>query len=272
MTTALLGPRHALVRQARELARERKAREETGLAHMEGVRLVEEALAAGVEVCYLLYSPGLADKPRGAALLRAAADRGVPAYAVSPEALERAADTRTPQGVVGVFRPRAWTLADLGPGLVLVLDGLQDPGNLGTAIRTLEAMGGGGAVVAGGVDPYNPKVVRGAMGSLFRLPVVKLPVGEALAGLRAAGRRLYLAEAGGERAPWSVELGRGAAVVVGSEAAGPSPEARRLVPDVLSIPMVGPVESLNAGVAASLLAYEALRQQAGGAVPPGLSR
>lgn len=270
MTSALLGPRHGLVRQARELARDRKVREETGLAHMEGVRLVEEALAAGVEVCYLLHTPDLADRPRGAALLRAAADAGVPLHPVTPEALERAADTRAPQGVVGVFRPRPWRLTDLGPGLVLVLDGLQDPGNLGTAIRSLEAMGGGGAVAAGGVDPYNPKVVRGAMGSLFRLPVVKLAVGEALDGLRAAGRRIYLAEAGGALTPWSVDLSRGAAVVVGSEAAGPSPEARARAEGVISIPMAGPTESLNAGVAASLLAYEAMRQQ--GAPSPNLFR
>lgn len=265
-----LGPKHALVRQARELARERRAREESGLAHMEGVRLVEEALAAGVEVAYLLYTPELAERPRGAELLRTAAARGVPLHPVTPEALERAADTRTPQGVVGVFWPLSRTLDDLGPGLVLVLDGLQDPGNLGTAIRSLEAMGGGGAVVAGGVDPYNPKVVRGAMGSLFRLPVVKRPIGDALAGLRAAGRRIYLAEAGGALAPWAVDLARGAAVVVGSEAAGPSPEARALADGVVSIPMAGPTESLNAGVAASLLAYEAMRQQ-GAAAPPALS-
>ncbi len=266
-----LGPKHALVRQARELARERRAREESGLAHMEGVRLVEEALAAGVEIAYLLYTPELAERPRGAELLRTAAARGVPLHPVTPEALERAADTRTPQGVVGVFRPLSRTLDDLGPGLVLVLDGLQDPGNLGTAIRSLEAMGGGGAVVAGGVDPYNPKVVRGAMGSLFRLPVVKRPIGDALAGLRAAGRRIYLAEAGGALAPWAADLARGAAVVVGSEAAGPSPEARALADGIVSIPMAGPTESLNAGVAASLLVYEAMRQRRGGAAPPTLS-
>ncbi|MBY6278603.1 RNA methyltransferase substrate-binding domain-containing protein, partial [Symbiobacterium thermophilum] len=77
-----LGPKHALVRQARELARERRAREESGLAHMEGVRLVEEALAAGVEIAYLLYTPELAERPRGAELLRTAAARGVPLHPV----------------------------------------------------------------------------------------------------------------------------------------------------------------------------------------------
>jgi len=222
---------------------------------------VEEALAAGVEVEYLLYSPDLAERPRGADLLRAASARGVPLYRVTPEALERAADTQSPQGVVGVFRPRSPTLDDLGPGLVVVLDNLQDPGNLGTVVRTLEALGGGGAVVAGGVDPCNPKVVRGAMGSLFRLPVVKLGLEAALRGLRAQGRRIYVADAGGALAPWEAELGRGAAIVIGNEGAGPSPLSRREADGVVSIPMVGPTESLNAGVAAALLVYEALRQR-----------
>ncbi|WP_374712313.1 TrmH family RNA methyltransferase [Symbiobacterium terraclitae] len=258
---APLGPKHRLVQQARLLARERREREAAGLAHMEGVRLVEEALAAGVEVAYLLYSPDLAERPRGAELLRAASARGVPLYRATPEALERAADTQTPQGVVGVFRPRPWALDDLGPGLVLVLDNLQDPGNLGTVVRTLEALGGGGAVVAGGVDPYNPKVVRGAMGSLFRLPVVKLGLDAALRGLRARGRRIYVADAGGALSPWEATLTR-AAVVIGNEGAGPSPLARQEADGVVSIPMVGPTESLNAGVAAALMVYEALRQQA----------
>lgn len=258
---APLGPKHRLVQQARQLARERREREATGLAHMEGVRLVEEALAAGVEVAYILYAPDLPDRPRGAGLLQAAAVRGVPLYRASPEALERAADTQSPQGVVGVFRPRSRTLDDLGPGLVVVLDNLQDPGNLGTVIRSLEALGGGGAVVAGGVDPYNPKVVRGAMGSLFRLPVVKLALDAALRGLRAQGRPIYVADAGGALAPWEAKLAR-AAIVIGNEGAGPSPLARQEADGVVSIPMVGPTESLNAGVAAALLVYEALRQQA----------
>jgi TrmH family RNA methyltransferase len=222
---------------------------------------VEEALAAGVDIAYLLYTADLAERERGRALLTAAARRGVALHAVTPEALERAADTRSPQGIVGLFRPRLRTLADMGPGLVVVLDNLQDPGNLGTVIRSLEALGGGGAVVAGGVDTYNPKVVRGAMGSLFRLPVVKLGLDAALQGLRAQGRRIYVADAGGPLAPWEAELARGAALVIGNEGAGPSPLARQEADGVVSIPMLGPTESLNAGVAASLLIYEAMRQR-----------
>lgn len=261
--TQPLGPKNQLVQQARTIARERKEREATGLAHLEGIRLAEEALAAGVAVEYVLYSDDLTRRERGEALLAALSEAGVALHQVTPEALQRAADTQTPQGIVALFRPRPRTIAEMGPGLVALLDNLQDPGNLGTLIRSLEALGGGGAVVSGGVDPYNPKVVRGAMGSLFRLPVVKLGLAEGLDQLAARGRRIYVADAGGELLPWQADLAGGAALVIGNEGAGPSPLARERADGVVSIPMEGPTESLNAGVAASLLIYEALRQRRG---------
>lgn len=257
-----LGPRNGLVQQARLIARDRKEREETGLASLEGVRLAEEALRADLAVEYLLYDDDLVGRERGLALLEACQHRGIPCHQVTPEALERAADTQSPQGVIALFRPRRWRLADLGPGLVVLLDNLQDPGNLGTVIRTLEALGGAGAVVAGGVDPYNPKVIRGTMGSLFRLPVVKCDLSEALAELAAQGRRIYVADAGGDLLPWQADLKQQAVLVVGNEGAGPSAQARERATGIISIPMEGPTESLNAGVAASLLIYEALRQRA----------
>lgn len=258
-----LGPKNQLVQQARIIARERKEREAAGLAHLEGIRLCEEALAAGCALEYALYSDDLLRRERGEALLLSLQDAGVETHRVTPGALERAADTQTPQGVVALFRPRVRSIAEMGPGLVLVLDNLQDPGNLGTVIRSLEALGGAGAVVAGGVDPYNPKVVRGAMGSLFRLPVVKLELERALDELAAAGRKLYVADAGGEWLPWQVGLAEGAALIVGNEGAGPSPLSRQRAHGIISIPMEGPTESLNAGVAASMLIYEALRQRRG---------
>lgn len=259
--TEPLGPKNQLVQQARAIARERKEREATGLVHLEGIRLAEEALAGGVAMAYALYSEDLARRERGAALLAGLARAGVALHLVTPEALERAADTQTPQGIVALFRPRARSVAEMGPGLVVVLDNIQDPGNLGTVIRSLEALGGGGAVVAGGVDPHNPKVVRGAMGALFRMPVVKLPLEQALEELKAQGRTLYVADAGGELLPWQAGLARGAALIVGNEGAGPSALARERADGVVSIPMEGPTESLNAAVAASLLIYEALRQR-----------
>jgi RNA methyltransferase, TrmH family len=263
--TEPLSARNPRVAQARSLARDRAERESSGLAVLEGVRLAEEAVAAGLAMEWALFTEALGQKERGAALLAALAQRGVAAFPVAPETLAKAADTESPQGILVVFRPRAWRLADLpAGGLVCVLDNLQDPGNLGTVIRSLEAMGGAGLVVAAGVDPYNPKVVRGAMGSLFRLPVVKGELEPSLRALRAGGRRIFVADAGGELTPWTADLAGPAALVIGNEGNGPSAGARAMADGIISIPMPGPTESLNAGVAASLLFYEALRQRAGG--------
>jgi TrmH family RNA methyltransferase len=261
--TEPLSPRNPKVALARALARDRKEREAAGLAVLEGVRLAEEAVAAGLEIHYALYTQELAARERGAALLAALQERGVPLYPVSAETLGRAADTQTPQGIVAVFRPRRWTLADLPRGLVVLTDHLQDPGNLGTVIRSLEAMGGVGLVAGGGVDPLSPKVIRSAMGSLFRLPVVTGETEPLLGALKAQGRRVYVADAGGALTPWEADLSGDAILVVGNEGAGPSDAARRLADGVISIPMIGPTESLNASVAASLLIYEAMRQRLG---------
>ncbi len=259
--TEPLSPRNPLVHKARLLARDRKERASAGLAVLEGVRLAEEALAAAVPIEYVLFSDALTERERGAALLASLQQRRVPCHYCAPETLEKAADTQTPQGIVAIYKPRVWHLTDLGAGLVLVLDNLQDPGNLGTVIRSLEAMGGAGLVLAGGVDPQNPKVVRGAMGSLFRVPVVQSEISTCLSALRERGRRIYVANSGGELTPWTADLRGDAVLVIGNEGAGPSAAARAMADGVISIPMPGPTESLNAGVAASLLIYESMRQR-----------
>lgn len=257
----LLSPRNPRVARVRELTRDRAARAESGLSVLEGIRLAEEALSAGVAVEYALYSEQLTRKERGGALLESLEAAGVEVHPVAEETLAKVADTQSPQGIVAVFRPRTWTLAAIPRGLMVVLDNVQDPGNLGTVVRSLEALGGAGLGVAGGVDPTAPKVVRAAMGSLFRLPVVQGEIGAILTGLKAQGRRIYVADAGGDLAPWTARLDADAVLVIGNEGAGPSDTARTLADGVISIPMPGPTESLNAGVAASLLIYEALRQR-----------
>ncbi|HLO02438.1 MAG TPA: RNA methyltransferase [Symbiobacteriaceae bacterium] len=273
-----LGPKSQVVQLCERLGRERRAREESGLALLEGVRLVEEALHSGVALEQVLWSEELTAKPRGEALLAELAAAGVKLTAVTPAALARAADTESPQGIVGLFRPRHWRLDELGPGLVLLLENLQDPGNLGTILRSMEALGGAGVVLAGGVDPYNPKVVRSAMGALFRLPLIRTSLAEAIGGLRGRPRGcnllrgqtgdllgdcrpVWVADLGGAHAPWQADLATDAVLIIGNEGNGPSPEAVAAADGVVTIPMPGPTESLNAGVAAALLLYEAMRQR-----------
>jgi TrmH family RNA methyltransferase len=171
-----------------------------------------------------------------------------------------ASDTQTPPGLLAVLPMPA--LAPPAPlTLALVLDALADPGNLGTLLRTALAAAVQVVFLApGSVDPFNPKVVRGAMGAHFHLPIIAAgwePIAQALSGLD-----LYLAEAGGGLAYTAVDWRRPAALIVGSEAAGPSAAARALSPRPVTIPMPGRAESLNAAVAAAVILFESARQRA----------
>lgn len=260
MQAVITSIRNPFVQRARLLLSDRKEREQQNLAVVEGVRLAEEVVESGLPLAFWLATPDLAEKERGARVLAELARRGVEGALISREVFDRAADTQHPQGLFLAFAPRHRTLADLVPGLVVLADGLTDPGNLGTLIRTADALGAAGLVTAaGGVDPYSPKVVRSAMGSLFRLPVVKNVASDA--ALAAWPAQVVVAEADGAALPWEVDFRKPTVLVVGSEAHGPSAAARQAASVRVRIPMPGGAESLNATVAASLLLYEALRQR-----------
>jgi TrmH family RNA methyltransferase len=173
---------------------------------------------------------------------------------VGESALAAIADTRTPQGVAAVFPIE---LAEVATGrIVLVLDGLQDPGNVGTAIRSAAASGlVETVVVRGGADPFGPKAVRAAAAAVFAVRVAR-PSDAELPRL-LAGRDVWLAEADADRAYDAVDWNRASALVVGSEARGPSDELRALATGSVSVPLTGPVESLNAAVAASIILFHA---------------
>ncbi|MGH7735282.1 MAG: TrmH family RNA methyltransferase, partial [Gemmatimonadales bacterium] len=166
----------ALVSTIRDLHR-RKARERRALALAEGIRLVEEALAAGVTITGVVVGPALDATPRGKALRGALDAARVPSEPATEAELVELADTEHPQGVVAVVSPRAWVAADIRATVahpVVVLDGVQDPGNVGTIARTALAFGAAGLVaLPGTADLLNPKALRGSMGALFRLPALQ---------------------------------------------------------------------------------------------------
>jgi TrmH family RNA methyltransferase len=173
----LRGGSGATVRWLRSLAKPR-ARQREGLAVVEGVKAVAELLPLADRVVRLFWSDAAAERPNGAALVEAFRERGVAVDRVAPELLERMADTRSPQGVIAVARlqpaPLERVLSPMGD--LLVLEDVQDPGNVGTLIRTVEAAGGTGMVLAGAcADPTGPKCVRAAAGSVFRVPFVLWP-------------------------------------------------------------------------------------------------
>ncbi len=250
-----------LVSQVRNLQR-RKARRRRGAAIAEGVRLVEEALAAGVSVRGVVVSPDLSATARGAALLERLASHAVPVEDVSSRELARLADTDTPQGILAVVDPPTWAVAQIVPDPkhpVLVLDGVQDPGNVGTLLRTAFALGSPGAILLPGTaDPWNPKVLRGAMGATFRLPFATASDGEFAAWVADRRVTVWVASADGK----TLERARSAgplAIVVGNEGAGVREPVRSLAHRLVAIPLTRGAESLNVAVAAGILMYEATR-------------
>lgn len=265
------GPRHPAVRFLRALARDPGARDDARACLLEGPRVIAAALDRRADVTDVYLGHGAASAfPE---LLARCAGARVPVHHLKEGVLERIGTTRTPQPVLAVARwsavPLATVVAAAGERSALVVVGVGDPGNLGTILRSAEAAGIGGVVLAGATaDVRGPKVVRASAGSVFGCPVaVASDAGPVLAALRTAGVRLLGAVARGGAAPASVALGRGAALVLGNEAHGLDPAMTAGLDGTVTIPMAGPTESLNVAMAATVLCFEAARQR--GAVVPG---
>jgi len=245
------------VKLVRSLHR-RRGREKERLFIVEGVRLCEEALRAGVIPALLFYTPEVAAEERVMRLLQAFADVGRRGVTVSEEAMRAISDTQTPQGLLAVV-----PISEKPPkeGLLLIVDRLRDPGNLGTILRSAWAAGVGQVVTTKGtVDIYSPKVVRGAMGAHFHLSLAPDKEWKEIEPLLEE-RQVLLADARGQVAYHEVDWSLPSALIIGGEAEGASEEAKRLAHKRAYIPMPGGAESLNAAVAASIILFQAARQQ-----------
>jgi RNA methyltransferase, TrmH family len=259
-----------------------------GIVGVEGVRLVEAALGSGQPVEALLVSEsGARHLPRVAPVLTS----DVPVLRTSDKLFASAADTQTPQGIAVLIRPRLATIEHLitGSALLVVLVGVQDPGNVGTIVRAAEAFGASGAATCpadgmGTADPFGPKALRASAGSALRLPIVHgISTTILLAQLRMFEVKVYAAvAAGGSVAkdsknktsnanslsfcPWDVDWKTRAAILIGNEGAGlpadlvRAADARVYIPQAAATVPVG-IESLNAAMAAGVLLYEAMRQR-----------
>ncbi len=253
----------SIVRTIRDLHR-RRARERRGLALAEGVRLIEEALAAGTPVHGAVSAPALEGTPRGQALKARLLHAGVPLEQVDDDALGQLAETETPQGIVAIIEPRLWTLDELVPGprgVVLVLDGVQDPGNVGALARTALGLGATGLIaLPGTADLRNPKALRGSMGALFRLPAMTADLAQCIAWARGNGVELWTTAADGVRVDLVPRAGP-IALLLGNEGAGVSPQLAASSARSVAVPLAGGVESLNVAVAAGILLYEVTRDR-----------
>jgi TrmH family RNA methyltransferase len=242
--------------------RQRKTREAEGLFLVEGVRAVEDLAASALPVRFALAASTLGDAPRGRALLDVLAAKGVAVHQTTERELAALADTETPQGILAVAPiPRAGLdglRVEAEPAVIVVLDAVQDPGNFGTLARTAEALGAVGLVaLPGTVDPWNPKSVRAAMGSTFRLSVVPADWEALSPWLSSHGFATLAAAAGGE--PLPEPRPTRAALVLGNEGAGISEDTRTRADRVVGIPIRGRAESLNVAAAGAILLYELLR-------------
>ena len=219
-----------------------------------------------IEAVYFEAVAATTARPLSAAALELAAARGVLALEVADGVLARVADAVAQQPVLAVAALPD-TSMDLVPdgGFVLVLQDVRDPGNLGTAIRCADAAGAAGIVVSGeSVDLFNPKVLRATAGSVFHLPVaVAGTLGDVVTTLHAANRSVLGAVVRGGVGLWSAPLEAPCAVVIGGEATGLDDAERSLLDGELTIEMAGRAESLNVGVAAALVCFEALRRRVG---------
>jgi RNA methyltransferase, TrmH family len=235
----------------------RRVREREGLFLAEGMRVAEELLLSSIPVRLAVISSALEDTPRGEAL-RQALQRADTVRTLKPAELQRLAGTEASQGVLLVAEIPRRTLAGLEPGgqaLLLALDAVQDPGNLGTLVRSADAFGAAAVVsLPGTVDAWNPKVVRAAAGSLFRLPPLEASLAELVDWLRRNDGVLCAADAGGSPIDDYRPPPR-CALLVGNEGAGISAGARAAADAVLAVPTPGPAESLNVAVAAGILLY-----------------
>ena len=248
---------HTLVRDLRL----RRGRERRGLALAEGVRLVEEALAAGTTIRHVLAGPALEATPRGRALKAALARAGHPIEQLAARAFDGLAATEHSQGILAVVEPPRWRIEDIRPrsGVpVLVLDGVQDPGNVGSLVRTAFALGAAGVLaLPGTAELTNPKTLRATMGACFRLPYVELDEAALRAWAIEHRAHVLLATKGAEP-PAGANHGP-IALVVGNEGAGIRPSLEQWADGRLGIPLRAGAESLNVGVAAGILLYELTR-------------
>jgi len=226
---------------------------------VEGLRLAEEMHEAGQEPALVFYTAGFAERARGRTLLEALRASERELLGVSDPVMRFVADTKTPQGILAVVPfPQA---SPRGASLILVLDGLRDPGNLGTIMRSAEAAGVEKVItVKGTVDVFSPKVVRAAMGVHFRLPILHDRKWEEIEE-EFEGRQVLLAEPGGEVPYYQVDWTQPSALIVGGEARGPGKEAATVATRTVTVPMRGRVESLNVAMAASIILFEAARQR-----------
>ncbi|NDJ54017.1 MAG: RNA methyltransferase [Chloroflexi bacterium] len=257
MITSLSNDR---VKRVRALQSRRSARRKVNQFVIEGSRLLDEAVKANIPIVEVYYTESFAESDDGVSLLEAVSVQGAAALSVDEAVMIDMSDTKTPQGILAVLPFLALPAPDQ-TAFALIVDGISDPGNLGTIMRSAVAAGVPLMITTSGtVDLYNPKVLRGAMGAHFYLATQQL----SWPGIanRLDQHAIFVADSYEGAAYYQIDWTQPCALIVSEEAHGASQEARATAHAAITIPMIGPVDSLNVAMASSVLLFERVRQLA----------
>ncbi len=266
MTDPITSPANPRVKDLVRLRTQRRAREESGRFVVEGAREVDRALAGGVTIEALYACPGRAGAAHRPDLLQRAAVAGADIVELGREAFAKASYRNDGAGIIAVGKAFPLSLGRLDPrgdGLVLVVERVEKPGNLGAILRSAAAAGVDAAVVCEpATDVFNPNAIRSSLGAVFTVPLAVAASAATRDWLDERGITWHASSVRGSRPYWEAPLAEGAALVVGGEQAGLSPGWLADPARTVVIPTPGPLASLNASVAAALLLFEAVRQRA----------
>lgn len=243
----------------------KKNRDSRGLYFVEGIRFVSDAAESGQEFVKVIISNKLQELNGGAKVIEQVTAVCPEVFLVPEKLFNELSDTQSPQGILAVLKKKEFDRSRVikEGGTVVVLDGLQDPGNVGTVIRTADAAGISAVLMTKGcVDLYAPKVLRATMGSVFHLPVFEgLNIVELIGQLKLEGYKVVASHLDGKNNYYDEDMTGKSAIIVGNEANGIGEETAEKADRLVKIPMPGRAESLNAAVAAALMIYETVRQK-----------
>lgn len=265
MPNVIISSQNNIVKHVKSL-HEKSKRDQLGQFFVEGLRIVEDALLSGVFIEFVVISESANFKKEVQGLVEGLREKGLLIYEVSDKIFKEISDTETPQGILGVIKKPEFELEEVirSGDFYILLERIQDPGNMGTIIRTADAAGTSGIIVSNGcVDIYNPKVLRSTMGSIFHLPIVKVDnLEKAILDLNKTGFNVLAAHLNGQTWHFDQDMKNKTAVVIGNEANGISDNVAKEC-KLIKIPMLGKSESLNASVSAAVIIYEYVRQKLG---------
>ncbi|KNF07488.1 tRNA/rRNA methyltransferase YsgA [Gottschalkia purinilytica] len=249
-----------------KLLHKKRGRQKEKSFFIEGIRSVEQSIVSNADIKYIVYSDMLFDTKGGKELLEKIQTLGYDIYYITDKLFREISDTEHPQGILSVLSFKFYKLEEVllkEKNFLVLLDRVQDPGNMGTIIRTCDAFGANGIIVSNGcVDIYNPKTVRSTMGSIFQVPIIEYEdIKDAIYDLKSKNIDIISTTLQSSDYCYNTDFNKNFALVIGNEASGISDFIVEASSSLVKIPMLGNAESLNAAIASAIIMYEVVRQR-----------